>query len=32
MATAAELPSLHRVLPATEAGDCVQDFGYQWNR
>lgn len=29
MVTAAELPSLHRVLPAMEAGDCVQDFGYQ---
>ncbi|WP_284740154.1 TetR/AcrR family transcriptional regulator [Amycolatopsis sp. RTGN1] len=27
--TAAELPSLHRVLPALEAGDCVQDFEYQ---
>jgi AcrR family transcriptional regulator len=29
MVTAAELPSLHRVLPALEAGDCVQDFEYQ---
>ncbi len=27
--TAAELPSLHRVLPALESGDCVPDFGYQ---
>lgn len=29
MVTAEELPSLHRVLPALEAGDCVQDFEYQ---
>ncbi|MGK3200809.1 TetR/AcrR family transcriptional regulator C-terminal domain-containing protein [Amycolatopsis sp. MEPSY49] len=29
MATAEELPSLRRVLPALETGDCVQDFGYQ---
>ncbi|HEY3483303.1 MAG TPA: TetR/AcrR family transcriptional regulator C-terminal domain-containing protein [Streptomyces sp.] len=29
MATAEELPSLRRVLPALEAGDCVQDFEYQ---
>ena len=29
MVTAEELPSLHRVLPALESGDCVQDFGYQ---
>jgi AcrR family transcriptional regulator len=27
--TAEQLPSLHRVLPALEAGDCVQDFEYQ---
>ncbi|UOX88003.1 hypothetical protein MUY14_40920 [Amycolatopsis sp. FBCC-B4732] len=30
--TAAELPSLHRVRPALESGDCVQDFGYQLDR
>ncbi|WP_410618315.1 TetR/AcrR family transcriptional regulator [Amycolatopsis sp. cmx-8-4] len=29
MATPSELPSLHRVLPALESGDCVQDFEYQ---
>ncbi|SFW61188.1 TetR/AcrR family transcriptional regulator C-terminal domain-containing protein [Amycolatopsis australiensis] len=29
MVTAEDLPSLHRVLPALETGDCVQDFGYQ---
>jgi hypothetical protein len=29
MVTAEKLPSLHRVLPALEAGDCVQDFEYQ---
>nr|WP_255481942.1 TetR/AcrR family transcriptional regulator C-terminal domain-containing protein [Amycolatopsis sp. SID8362] len=29
MVTAEELPSLHRALPALEAGDCVQDFEYQ---
>ncbi|MDS0135779.1 hypothetical protein H5970_24995 [Amycolatopsis sp. CM201R] len=29
MATAAALPSLRRVLPALEAGDCKQDFEYQ---
>jgi AcrR family transcriptional regulator len=29
MVTAADLPSLGRVLPALEAGDCVQDFEYQ---
>ncbi|MEU0794206.1 TetR/AcrR family transcriptional regulator C-terminal domain-containing protein [Amycolatopsis sp. NPDC005961] len=29
MVTAEELPSLHRLLPALEAGDCVQDFEYQ---
>jgi TetR/AcrR family tetracycline transcriptional repressor len=29
MVTPAELPSLHRVLPALESGDCVQDFEYQ---
>ncbi|MEV4144866.1 TetR/AcrR family transcriptional regulator C-terminal domain-containing protein [Amycolatopsis sp. NPDC049691] len=29
MAAAEELPSLRRVLPALETGDCVQDFGYQ---
>lgn len=28
-AAAEELPSLLRVLPALEAGDCVQDFEYQ---
>ncbi|WP_326944743.1 hypothetical protein OG439_34035 [Amycolatopsis sp. NBC_01307] len=31
MATPSELPSLHRVLPALESGDCVQDFEYQLN-
>jgi TetR/AcrR family tetracycline transcriptional repressor len=30
MVTSEELPSLRRVLPALEAGDCVQDFGYQF--
>ncbi|HEY3467505.1 MAG TPA: TetR/AcrR family transcriptional regulator C-terminal domain-containing protein [Amycolatopsis sp.] len=29
MAAAEELPSLRRVLPALETGDCVQDFAYQ---
>jgi TetR/AcrR family tetracycline transcriptional repressor len=29
MVTPSELPSLHRVLPALESGDCVQDFEYQ---
>ncbi|WP_410614498.1 TetR/AcrR family transcriptional regulator C-terminal domain-containing protein [Amycolatopsis sp. lyj-109] len=29
MVTAEELPSLCRVLPALETGDCVQDFEYQ---
>jgi hypothetical protein len=29
MAIEEELQSLRRVLPAMEAGDCVQDFGYQ---
>ncbi|WIX92178.1 TetR/AcrR family transcriptional regulator C-terminal domain-containing protein [Amycolatopsis sp. DG1A-15b] len=29
MVAAGELPSLQRVLPALESGDCVQDFEYQ---
>ncbi|MFJ1766716.1 TetR/AcrR family transcriptional regulator C-terminal domain-containing protein [Amycolatopsis sp. NPDC088138] len=31
MVTPEELPSLHRVLPALESGDCVQDFEHQLN-